>query len=155
MQASTALPQGQFTWKLTGLSGPGGFRESLPSYRGQKKSCQSSSGFHKTCQNHLFILGQLPINSLHIVPTDISQGDTAWRIIVRIKVHFWVLWWYPRFAVSLCNANGSRVLLSGGSEESLFCFPHRTPLWLCRRVPWANCTTVQTFPALWLEQVEE
>lgn len=155
MQASTALPQGQFTWKLTGISGPGGFRESLPPYRGQKKSCQSSSVSQKNLSESLIHIGttanKFPAHSTNWHIT----GGNSLENQVRIKVHFWVLWWYPRFVVSLCNANGSRVFISEGSEESLLCFPHWTPLWLCRRVPWANCTTVQTFPALWLEQVVE
>lgn len=39
------------------------------------------------------------------MPTDVSQWETGWRITDRIRVHFWVLWQYPRFAMSLCNAN--------------------------------------------------
>jgi len=77
-----------------------------------------------------------------------SQWETGWRIIDRIKVHFCVLWQYPRLVMPLYNANVITCVTWQGVGGVSVMFSTPTPFWPCRRVPWANCTAVQIFPAL-------
>lgn len=132
-------------WKLTG-----DLRESLFSLQCQeKKSHWCCSIFHRTCQNHAFTLGQQPGSARHVAPVDTAQWEAGWRMTDRIKVHSWVLCWHYRFAMSLCDADVIMCVTRRGLWAASVTFPTATPLWPCRRVPWANGTTLQMCSVLW------